>query len=48
MPEPSLSDHWGPVALGAEVRAGASLVGSIMERRVIVSLQAKVHLSESG
>lgn len=44
--EPSPSDLLGPVSLGAEVRAGASLVESIMGKRVTVSFQVKIRFSE--
>lgn len=39
-------DLFGPVALGAEIRAGASLMESVIGKRVIASFQVKVHFSE--
>lgn len=44
--EPSPRNLLRPLPLGAEVRAGASLVKSIMGKRVIVYFQVKPHFSE--
>lgn len=44
--EPSPRDLLGPAALGAEIRADASLMESMMGKRVIVFFQMKVYFSE--
>lgn len=46
IPESSPRELLGPVALGAEVRTGASLVERIMGKRVLVSFQVKMQFSE--